>query len=78
MEHAYKFRTLHGNQGLASLLGEHSMDQVQIDTGHEVCFPTVDAVVVRLFSFALLCLAEVVLVSALLHGAIDLCDPLAS
>lgn len=78
MEHAYKFRTSHGDQRLHSFGSEHGMDELQIHARCKVSAPAIDAVIVRLFAFALLCLAEVVLVSALLHGAVDLCDPLAS
>ena len=55
------------------------MDQVQINAGHKVRFPAVDAVVVRWFSCAfVLDEAEVVLMAASLDSAVGLRDPQAA
>src|ERR1039458_7871074 len=79
MEHTNELRALHSNQRLATLRSEHGVDQVQINAGHKVRFPAVDAVVVRRFSCAfILNEAEVVLMAASLNSAVGLRDPQAA
>ena len=72
MEHANELLPVYSHQCVGTFLGEHGMDEVQIDTGHKVSFPAIDAVVAWHFPFALVRFRKVIFVAASCDRTIDM------
>jgi hypothetical protein len=78
MEHANELLAMYCHKCIGTFLGEHCMDEVQIDASHEVSFPATNTIVIRWFSFALFCLREVILVAACCDCSVNVCQELAT